>query len=381
MGQAGSALDRAESLYELISSEAAESDRGGKLTDKAAQALLDTNLPMLLLPAAAGGLGASRREFFESVEQVAKADGSAGWCLSVCSSFNFLIHMAVPDDVRCEIFGAGPVASFGSLIPCAQSVPAEGGARLSGSFAWGSASSFSDWAIVTEFLPERDGEQWFRSFVVPKSEVEIDHDSWNPMGLKATASINYRIDDLFVPESRIFEYPVQPSAEAGPVSALLGGLLNRLGLTAFATGVAARAMAELVARAPETRRTGFPGTQAESETVQHGIGIHEGRMNAARSHLLDIIDEQDRIAAEGEMIDGRYTLPTGHAVLTLIEAARDATVFAWDSVSTSVVLGDDPLQRCVRDIFTGLKHVTFAPTGFTHAGRLSLGLDISAFRF
>jgi alkylation response protein AidB-like acyl-CoA dehydrogenase len=381
MGKAASALERARSLHESISAEAAEAERVGRLTDKTARAMLDANLCSQLLPVSAGGLGASREEFFATVEEVAHADGSAGWCLSACSMANALIHLALPEDGRRAVLGAGPVALWASLIPCARSQPAEGGFRLSGDFAWGSGSSFSDWVIVAELLPERDGEQWSRAYVVPKRDVAIDPDSWNPMGLKATASVNYRIEDAFVPDSRCFEYPFIQGERPGWVSTYGAALLNQLGLTAFASGVAARAMAELVAGAPQTSRSGAPGSQAEDELTQHGIGIHSGRLIAARSHFLGMVGKQDESLAGSGTVGAELTLASTHATQTLIHAARDATVFAWDSLSSSIVLDNDPVQRCLRDIFTGLKHVTFTPAVLSRAGKAQLGIDSSAPRF
>ena len=74
-------LGRARAISGLISEEALASERLGRLTDKVAAALLDANLFSILLPQADGGLGGTRVELFETVEEIARADGSAGWCV------------------------------------------------------------------------------------------------------------------------------------------------------------------------------------------------------------------------------------------------------------------------------------------------------------
>src|SRR5215831_13191331 len=51
------------------------------------------------------------------------------------------------------------------------------------------------------------GQQWFRAHLVPKEDVDIKEGSWDVMGLRATASIDYSITDKFVPAYRTFEYP------------------------------------------------------------------------------------------------------------------------------------------------------------------------------
>ncbi len=375
------ALHRARSLHALISADAAAAEEAGQLTGRTAQALLDANLFAQMLPAEAGGLGASRADFFEVIEAVASADGSAGWCLSACSMSHALLDLALPEAGRREVLLGTPAAVWASLIPCARSEPAEGGYMLSGQFAWGSGSSFSDWVIVAEPLSERDDGQWSRAYVVPKTQVEIDHDSWNPMGLKATASVSYSIDKAFVPEHRTFEYPFVQGERPGWVSTYGAALLNQAGLTAFAAGVARRAIAELVERAPVTSRSGAPGSQADDELVQHGIGVLSGALAAARSHLLALLSDQDAALAEGGTVSAELTLASTQATQMLIKAARDATLFAWDSLSSSVVLGDDPVQRCLRDILTGLKHVTFTSAVLARAGKAALGIGYSGPRF
>ena len=248
-------LERAKALYDLISGEARKSELAGRLTDGAAQALLDANLFSMLVARSNGGLEASRAEFFETVETVAKANGSAGWCLSVCATTAFVVSKAARAEVKREVFGEGPVALWTSVLPRAQSVAVEAGYRVSGRFGWGSGSSLARWAVVAEGLPDRDGKQWFRAYVVPKSDVERDLESWKPMGLEATASIDYAISDKFVPRHRSVEYPFVQPETPGAFSTQLGVFLNQVGLTSFAAGVSERALSELVAAA----RRGNPG--------------------------------------------------------------------------------------------------------------------------
>jgi hypothetical protein len=49
-------LERAKAIYDLISGEARESELAGRLTDRAAQALLDANLFSMLVARSTGGL-------------------------------------------------------------------------------------------------------------------------------------------------------------------------------------------------------------------------------------------------------------------------------------------------------------------------------------
>ncbi len=66
-------------------------------------------------------------------------------------------------------------------------------------------------------------------------------------------------------------------------------------------------------------------------------------------------------------------LEVQQAAFNLTRAARDTTIFAFDCSGTGVVMRSDPIQRCFRDIFTGLKHATFTPGLLARIGKARLG--------
>ncbi len=271
------------------------------------------------------------------------------------------------------MFGEGPVALWTTLLEGARSTSAPGGYRVSGRFGWGSGSSFASWVVVNEGFPDRFGKPWFRAFIVPKSDVDCDPESWRPMGLEATASIDYTISDKFVPTHRSFEYPLAQTGTSSAFSSLDSARLIQVGLTAFASGVGARALSEIVGVAAKTRRLVGEEMLAEDRLVQFGLGEHDGRLRAARAHYLSLLGAQDRhIAAHGGA-DPAIALDLQQAAFTLTRAARDMTIFAFDFAGTKVVMRSDPIQRCLRDIFAGLKHATFTPSILARIGKARLG--------
>jgi indole-3-acetate monooxygenase len=191
--------------------------------------------------------------------------------------------------------------------------------------------------MVPARLEDRDGQQWFRAHLLPKADAEIMEGSWDVMGLRATASVDYSVADKFVPAYRAFEYPFL--ADGDPQRASAQGLIQsgQPGLAAFASGVGFRALAELIAAAPKTKRRLAEGTLADDNVVQFGIGELEGRLRAARTHYLDLIAKQDDAIASGRASDPVSALDAQQAFQTLARAARDMTVFAFDHAGTTVV--------------------------------------------
>jgi indole-3-acetate monooxygenase len=366
---------RAETLASLVREESASSERLGRLTDKVASSLLEEKLFSILLPQSEGGLGGTRRDLYEAAETLARADGSTGWCLSLCNSVNYVAWRGLTAEGRSDVFENGPVACWTCLIPDAVSIAAPGGYRITGKWTYVSGSSFARWALVTSASKTAGGQTIYRAHLVPKDDVEIMEGAWRAMGLRATSCVDYSITDKFVPVHRTYSFPSDGSAPAGPLSALESIRLNQIGLTAFACGVGQRALQELIVPAPKTKRLAAEGTQSNDNIVQFGVGELEARMRSARSYFLELLTRQDEVLAQGGQIAPVVGLEISQAAQILSRTARDIAVFAFDNSGTSVVYESNPIQRCFRDIFTGLKHGSFTPAILGRIGKVRLGLD------
>jgi alkylation response protein AidB-like acyl-CoA dehydrogenase len=366
-------LARAIALAPIIGEDALEAERLGRLTDRVAQAILAANLCSILVPVADGGLGGNRLDLFRVVEAIAKADGSAGWCVSACNTVNYTACMGLGPEGRRAVFGQGPVSGWTAFAPRTLSTPVDGGFRISGDWSFGSGSSFSNWVLVTTLLRREGEESLFRAHMVPRSDVAITEGSWDVMGLRATASIDWTITDKFVPAHLAFEFPSGASAPPEGVSIRDGGRLNQAGLTAFACGSALAALEDLVAEASQTKRMTADHSLAEDHLIQFEVGDLEGRLRAARGHFMALISRQDERLAEGGMIDPEMGFEFTQGAHTLSRIAREVVLFAFDQAPTNVVYARHPAQRRLRDVLTGLKHASFSPALIGRIGKVRMG--------
>jgi alkylation response protein AidB-like acyl-CoA dehydrogenase len=163
-----SPLDRAKAISGLVSEEALAGERLGRLTDKAAAALLDANLFSIRLPCAEGGLGGTGVELFEATEEIARADGSAGWCMLISNSVGTFVCTGAGPRARREIFGNGPVACWATLLPKAKSFAVEDGFRVSGNFAWARAARSPAGCSSPSRSPTATGSNGFAPISCPR---------------------------------------------------------------------------------------------------------------------------------------------------------------------------------------------------------------------
>jgi indole-3-acetate monooxygenase len=370
----GTVRERAQALCELVREESVASERLGRLTDRVVGALLEARLFSILLPESAGGLGGNRLDFFEAAEALGRADGSTGWCISLCNSANFVAWRGLGAEGRADVFGQGPLACWTRLIPDTKSTATSGGYRVHGNWTYGSGSSFARWVVLASVSKDAEGRNVYRAYAVPKEDVELMEGTWDTLGLRATSSVDYAITDKFVPAHRTYEYFSEGLAASGPISAMESVWLNQVGLTAFASGVGQRMLSEFIAAAAKTKRITAPGLQAEDHIVQSGVGELEGRLSAARSHYRELVIRQDEIVARGEPVGAALRAELTLAAQTLTRAAKDIALFAYEHSGASVVYADSPIQRCFRDLLTGLKHAGLSPSILARIGRVRLGL-------
>jgi alkylation response protein AidB-like acyl-CoA dehydrogenase len=372
------AVQAARDIAQIVSEGAAEGERLGRLADSVAQAMLKSRLFCTLVPESLGGREISLRGMYEVVEELSRADGAAGWCASIGSNTTAAIARGLPQQGLVDVFGGGgEISGCGSLAPTAKSVQVDGGYRFSGRFTWTSGSAHAQW-FVAGSVEENATGHYLRLHTVPTREAERI-DTWQVMGLKGTGSIDLVFNDVFVPAHRCCDMPIPAAGDDGssgydPERGSLAdnAAIAAAGLAAFGMGIGRRALDELTVLAPLTRRLKAGGTLVQDPAVQQGLGQAEGALRAARAHVMTCLDELER-ARQAGMVPEHLRVALYEASFNGCKAGKDATLFAFETAGASIVYLKHPLQRCLRDILTGLKHAVVSPPVLAKVGQARFG--------
>lgn len=385
----------ARELATLIAAGSLEGEALGRLPDATAAALLDARLFSVLLPPTLGGYGRGHADLFDVIEEVSRADASAGWCVSIGTTNNTGMGEGLPPAGLAEVFGEeGRVVAAGSLAPVAVSEPAEGGFLVSGRFSWASGSGHADWYVASSLTTTDEGGLGLRFHVLPMSDCE-PVDTWHVAGLKATCSRDLVVESVLVPVHRCYEMAFgaetfadryarsvqDASVTGGERTSLRRGpsieestVVGVAGLAAWSSGVARRALEELVALAPVAKRLLADGMLADDGRVRLRLAEVESPLLALRAQLRAQLEELDRHLAEGVEAPESVRVAAMEAALGLTRSAREAVLFAFDVAPAKAVYLDHPLQRCLRDLLTGLKHAAGSPAMFEKVGQARLGI-------
>ena len=374
--RATATLNIACSLFPLIDASASQGEEKGALAPDVIAAFHKHRLFGLYIPAEFGGLGLSPAEALEVLEAISYADTAAGWVLMV-AGFSAGSSMAyLPDETAHALFAADRkipgIAGMGAPIGKADAT--EGGFNLSGVYRYASGARHADYIVagatvfekgsprLTQGLPE------MRLLLVPREKVNFS-ENWDVMGLRATGSIDFSIDNVFVPEAFTYFINAKDSKR---------GDIYRLGMFDFVaighSGVAlgaGRRLLDEIARFAQDKNV--PGGIGKSESFQEQFAHHEARLRSARALLMEVWREVDASLKTGANATTRQISLIRLALNHVTTVAVEIATFAYRA-GGGTALRAGVLQRFVRDMLAAGQHVAVSPGQLRAAGKELAGL-------
>ncbi|MGD9508016.1 MAG: acyl-CoA dehydrogenase family protein [Geminicoccaceae bacterium] len=347
-------------------------DTERKLPGSLVEALHAAGLFRMWLPRAIGGAELAPLEFLETVEELARQDGSVGWCTTIAAGSARLAG-ALEEDAARTVFGDGEGVLVGALYPGGKAVAVPGGYRISGRWGYGSFIGYADW-VASGCLTE-DGAPVL--FLCPRSEVEVI-DVWDVTGLRATASNDYRTQDLFVPGRLtipLVDFQPPPRRE-GPLYAVPMTSVFFASIATVAMGIARAAIDTLVEMAATKRSAGAQTALRENTLVQIDLAHGEALLGSARAYLFDRLGSMWRDAVAGHPITERDRAMVRLAACHAARCAIEAVELAYQSAGGAALPYGSRLERCLRDVHVAGQHAMLGRQGTLEpVGRVLLGLS------
>lgn len=170
------------------------------------------NLWNIWVPETYGGLEMRLTDGLRKLRIISRIDGSLGWTITLCSGANYFVGNLKEDTIK-KIFinpHSTCLGGSGAIKGTAQKIGEE--YRISGEWNYTTGSHYLSHftlnACITENgvpLKNENGSNKFLSFILPKDQVTIISD-WKAMGLKATVTNSFKVQDVLVGEEYSFEY-------------------------------------------------------------------------------------------------------------------------------------------------------------------------------
>ncbi len=369
----------AKELAPQIRALRAESERQRRLPAELVSAMHGLKLFRMFIPVELGGLGTDIITAARVVEEVATADGAAGWNLMIGSTYGLMAAL-LPQAAAREIYGPADAVVAGALRPSGTARVVDGGYVVDGRWAFASGIQHATFwnagcTVMDGTTPRRtaSGGPEIRLVFFPPGDGELI-DTWDVGGLRGTGSHDYAVTELFVPAERTTTLEATPWASGAlprtPLQVLLDTSMAAVGL-----GIGRAAIEAFCDLASVKRTSGASTTPiAERPMLQASVARAEALLLSARGFFYETAQGVWADVLAGRAPGARQLAVARLARVNAIMASAQAVDLVYDAGGGSSIYATRPLERCFRDIRTVSQHMSMASPNYEVVGRVLLGL-------
>lgn len=352
-------LDAVRDLVPLVAQDAAQAESSRRLTPRVHAALRAAGAYEVGFSRRHGGPEMSLVDQTRMVELVATADAGTAWNVTVLAATGFYAERLSPGAFA-ELYPTLDRPTCGSFHPKARAVEVEGGYRVSGRWDFGSGIRSAEHVLGGAEVHRPDGSVSTLGLWLPVDQVHL-HDDWEVVGLQASGSESYSVEDVFVPAAHAFDRFRTPRADVDPLVKHVD--LPFYSMAGIPVGIAQHAL-DLTTQALLSRGR-EPGER------QHALlGEAATLVRAARALVLDGVRGIDEaITAPGVPSDA--VMARGDSALAT-EFARTVLDRCADLLGSAAVHTGTGLGKLVRDLAAVGAHASTWRSRWIDVGRTHL---------
>lgn len=344
----------------LISKYSAESEKLGQLHPEMLNLVYEQKWFNLYVPKVYGGEEKTLPEILRIEENLAKADGSLAWTVTLCSGAAWFAGF-LNKELATEIFSDPKACFAGSGAVGGTAIKNQNGYLING--FWKYASGALHATIFTanctlkdeqgNSILDKEGKEIIKSFILKKDEVNIISE-WSYFGLVATGSHAFEANDLEVPENRVFEINKNIQFE-NPVFYYPFLQLAETTLTVNNSGMAMHFI-ELVEQY-FFQRSGLKRYSEEQVCYfKHELSQTKSEFNTVRELFFDAVDESWEQLINQQKTDTSLLEKVSAYSRQLSHTSRKTVDTLYPYCGLEAAKKESELNRVWRDIHTASQH-------------------------
>jgi alkylation response protein AidB-like acyl-CoA dehydrogenase len=341
---------------EIIRSHAAEAEKMGKLHPEQLKLIYQQQWFNLLAPAIYGGLETPLPQLIKTEEALSWADGSLGWVVTLCCGagwFGGFLQPGIAEQVyaNTEACIAGSGAATGTAAITGE------GYVINGSWKYASgvhhATHITVNCVITnhgEPVLDKDGAQLILPFILDSADVKL-LPGWKYMGMVATGSDAYEVNNLYVDKKRCFKidvtaavidsllytYPFLQLAEATLAANLSGMAVHFIDLCAPAFAY----------KATNIRRV----NEANVALMESELAATTAQVNQTRRAFFAAVDASWQQPSDEELLK-----QVSQTSRVLAKTARECVDRLYPYCGLLAASPDTEINRVWRDLHTASQH-------------------------
>ena len=336
-----------------LRSAAADAERAGRLHPAQWRLIHDERWLRIALPPALGGHGLSLPALLRLEEALAWADGSSGWVVTLCAGAAWFAGFLDPA-LAARVFADAHACIAGSGAAGGEAEATAGGWRVRG--RWRHANGIEQATAVTancrvvrDGLPvhDADGQPVIRAILLEPGEYRIERE-WHAMGMVATGSHAFALDDALVPAARSFAIDAAAAVRDEPLYRVPFAQFAALTLSVNLAGLTLRFL-DLCASSLAARDA---GTGAKLSAACEAFEQRRARLYASAEALW-------QACGAGRAPPAQLIAEADLASDALVRLARGLFAELYPHVGLRGADTRSALNRVWRDFHTASQHALF----------------------
>ena len=373
-------LQIARDLEPMILRHAATAEVNRKMAPEVMAALVDTGLLRMWIPKALGGLEMAPNAALDVMDALSRIDAATGWVVSNCV-FISILYQFLPVPVMEELLGDPGAVICGTFVPPGTAQSTGDGYIVNGNWAFGSASHYATSLVTLSVLTDDNGPVMGEggapvsvlAFFDPKNVTFLD--TWHTLGLRATGSINFTVENLHV--TRDYSFLLGPwETTEGPFAAPLyrmGLIIDAVRIAQVGVGIAQGALEEFIELALAKTPSYTATLTADRATVQERVARAQALIQAGRNTLSATVADAWESVQDGPRITGQTCVPMGLAASFALDASVQAVDLLYESGGSTAFRDESPLQLRCRDLQTLRQNAIASWSRYEALGKHILG--------
>lgn len=312
----------------------------------------------MLAPQALGGSETTLPEVVRLEETLSAIDGSCGWVVTLCAGAAWFTGF-LPPALGQQILATPRVCLAGSGAPTGFADRDGDGWRLSGRWTHASGSQ-----IATHFtfnaqlreggqpLMDEHGKPLLRAFVVPAAVVQVEQGSWHSIGLRATTSCAFSVQDVAVSADHAFIIDTACATAQGPLYRFPFMALAFVTLSACVLGMARH----FVALAQPFTQRHIPFLEGPSQASQALWQSGHDAIEQLRGVFYAELDQAWATVQQGAPLDSGMETRLVQISQALVKQCRDTVDQLYPCCGLHAADPRTDINRVWRDFHTASQH-------------------------
>ncbi|MCF3118654.1 acyl-CoA dehydrogenase [Streptomyces arenae] len=362
---------RAEEILPTVDTDRDKAEANRASSPEVYEKMAELGLHRMFVSRALGGGQAPLSAGMGAIGLIARHDASVAWQIGVQGAIGRITDY-LPEDSARTVFSRHDKLVVGSVHPTGTAEKVPGGYRLSGRWGFASGIAGAAWIVSAARITNGRTADEVRMLFTPVTEVK-PLDTWYTTGLAATASHDYEMDDVFVPDAHTVDNAALLAPPPRRASRAYGiGYYDFGPFLAAATvlGIAGQALDAFTELALSKIPSEGKATLSSSHTVQDRLARAHAGVRSAHCLVADAVRHAEQ---SGETGGDELSALIRLACALAAENATAAVDAVCDMSGATSSYRAHRLERCFRDIHTVVKHIQLAPTNFEMVGQYLLG--------